>query len=99
MDDLQPNLQQLHAIIDGRVQGVGFRYFVSQHARSLGLQGWVRNTWDDKVEVTAEGVRPDLETLLGLLQSGPSSSHVSNVVVDWLPYSGKYKNFSVVSTA
>jgi acylphosphatase len=45
----------LHAIVEGRVQGVGFRYFVLEVAELLGIYGWVRNRWDDTVEVLAEG--------------------------------------------
>ncbi len=50
----------LHAWVEGRVQGVGFRYFVQDEAQSLGLSGWVRNVGDDKVEVWAEGKQADL---------------------------------------
>ena len=45
----------LHAIVSGRVQGVGFRYWVKEEAEALGLKGWVRNLRDGSVEVEAEG--------------------------------------------
>ena len=49
--------ERLHAIIEGRVQGVGFRYFVEEKAAALGVTGWVRNRWNRSVEVVAEGER------------------------------------------
>ena len=75
--------ERLHAIIRGRVQGVGFRYFVQENAIRLGLSGWVRNRWDGSVEVLAEGKRKDLEVFLGSLRRGPRSSNVTSVVPKW----------------
>lgn len=89
---------RLHAIIEGRVQGVGFRYFVLDSAESLGVTGWVRNRWDDTVEVTAEGERPDLEKLLKALQRGPSAAYVSQVKTDWEPATGEFSGFHVRGT-
>ncbi|TMD54260.1 MAG: acylphosphatase, partial [Chloroflexi bacterium] len=65
-------LEELHAYVHGRVQGVGFRYFVAQKAQSLGLRGYVRNEYDGSVEVLAQGPRPALEHLLTYLRRGPS---------------------------
>ena len=48
---------RLEAIVKGRVQGVGFRYHVTQHAREKDITGYVRNLWDGSVEVVAEGER------------------------------------------
>ena len=56
---------RLHAIIEGRVQGVGFRAFVIDKATDLGVTGWVRNSWGGSVEIMAEDDRPTLEKLLG----------------------------------
>lgn len=95
MFDTPSQLEQLHALVDGHVQGVGFRYFVAQHARSLCLTGWVRNTWDGQVEVTAEGKKTDLEILLEQLRSGPGNSYVASVKVDWLPATSKFTSFSI----
>jgi acylphosphatase len=61
----------LHAIVHGRVQGVGFRYFVLSHARSLRLVGTVRNLADGSVEVYAEGERAALAHLERDLRRGP----------------------------
>ncbi len=86
---------QLHAIVDGRVQGVGFRFFVKNAAEELGLTGWVRNKMDGRVEVLAEGSRADLDTLLDALRRGPRSAYVSEVKIDWNPASQIYQRFSV----
>ncbi len=86
---------QLHAIVDGRVQGVGFRFFVKNEAEDLHLTGWVRNKYDGRVEVLAEGPRYDLELFLARLQRGPSSAYVSEVKVDWNPASEIYKRFNI----
>jgi len=76
-------MQELHAWVIGRVQGVGFRYFVIENAVSLGLRGYVRNESNGDVEVLAQGTRPALERLLTLLRRGPSAAYVSEVRVSW----------------
>jgi acylphosphatase len=91
-------LARLHAVVEGRVQGVGFRYFVVENAQSLGVNGWVRNRWDDTVEVTAEGQRAVLEKLLAALRRGPRAAYVSNVQVDWQPATGEFKQFWITQT-
>ena len=73
----------LNLVVSGRVQGVGFRYFTVHRARAHGIAGWVKNRYDGKVEIEAEGVRGDLELFLAEIRSGPSSSHVTHVSEDW----------------
>jgi acylphosphatase len=87
--------QRLHTVIEGRVQGVGFRYFVLENALQLGLTGWVRNSWDGNVEVTAEGERSQLEKLLAMLYRGPRSSFVTAVHTEWQPAKGEFAGFHV----
>lgn len=86
-------------IVNGRVQGVGFRYFVKDTAQSLGLTGWVRNRWDDTVEVLAEGDRHKLEQLLAALKRGPRAAVVEDVQIEWLPYQGEFGGFNIKSTS
>lgn len=90
---------RLTATVEGRVQGVGFRYFVQQRAQALGLTGWVRNRWNGKVEVLAEGTRPQLEALLGALRQGPPAARVLGVQFEWQPASGEFGGFHVRRTA
>jgi acylphosphatase len=66
-------------LVSGMVQGVGFRWFVARHARSLGLNGYARNLADSRVEVVAEGPDEALSKLEQLLQSGPANARVSKV--------------------
>lgn len=69
----------LYVAVKGRVQGVGFRWFVRERARALGLTGWVRNTQDGAVEVLAVGNDDALQRLRSLLRSGPSGARVSDI--------------------
>jgi acylphosphatase len=73
----------LHALVRGRVQGVGFRWFVRERARQLGVRGWVRNRSDGAVEIEAEGDLARLEELRRSLAEGPAGAVVSSV--DELP--------------
>jgi acylphosphatase len=70
----------LHFLIQGRVQGVGFRWFVQREASELALRGWVRNTEDGHVEVVAAGEADDLAELRTSLRKGPRGSRVDRVV-------------------
>jgi acylphosphatase len=84
-----------HAVVTGRVQGVGFRYSAVRRARELGLSGTVSNRSDGSVEVDAEGGLQDLELLLAWLRRGPPGAHVRDVEVQWLPWSGRFRDFEV----
>jgi acylphosphatase len=66
-------------VVRGRVQGVGFRWFVEREARVLGVSGWVRNNPDGSVEVVAMGTPEQLLALRGKLYEGPRASRVDNV--------------------
>ena len=70
----------LHFLIQGRVQGVGFRWFVQREASELDLLGWVRNTEDGDVEVVAAGKPGDLDELRASLRKGPRGSRVDRLV-------------------
>ena len=70
----------LHFLIQGRVQGVGFRWFVHREASELELRGWVRNTEDGDVEVVAAGEEADLAELRASLRRGPRGSRVDRLV-------------------
>jgi acylphosphatase len=69
----------LHVRIAGRVQGVGFRWFVREEARRLGLSGWVTNLPGGEVEVKASGEGSSLERLRRALEVGPTGAHVREV--------------------
>ncbi len=69
------------AVVLGRVQGVGFRFFAERAARELGVRGWVRNRPDGSVEALAEGDEQALAKFLDRLRRGPLTSRVDRVEV------------------
>lgn len=84
-----------HFLIEGRVQGVGFRYFVMDKALALGLTGWARNTPDGRVEVMACGPRTALDELLKAVERGPTLAQVSHVSAEWQAADPSFKTFDV----
>ena len=83
-------------VVRGRVQGVGFRYFVLSRARLLGLQGWVRNLPDGTVEARAWGEDGALDSLHALLAEGPGHARVENVEVSPLGEASPGGEFGIV---
>ena len=76
------------ARVSGRVQGVGFRFFVRDRAADLGLTGSVQNLSNGSVRVDAEGTKEALTSLLEDLRQGPPAARVERVDVEWLPPQG-----------
>jgi acylphosphatase len=68
-------------LVRGRVQGVGFRWFVEREAHMLGITGWVRNNHDGSVELLAQGTRDQLSGLHSRLREGPRAARVDAVEV------------------
>jgi acylphosphatase len=79
MTSSEKSLQARRFLVRGRVQGVGFRWFVEREARLLGVAGWVRNNADGAVEVLAQGTREQLAGLRTRLQQGPRAARVDDV--------------------
>jgi acylphosphatase len=86
---------RLHAIVSGLVQGVNFRANTREHARQLGLSGWVRNRYDGTVETVAEGPRRALEQFAHYLRHGPPSAHVTDVKLEWSESRGEFAHFDL----
>jgi acylphosphatase len=72
-------MASLHLVVRGRVQGVGFRWFVRETARRVGLAGWVYNRPDGDVELAAEGDDESIELLRSAVRTGPSGADVQEV--------------------
>jgi acylphosphatase len=89
---------RLRVVVRGRVQGVGFRYYVLERARELDVVGIVRNLRDGGVEVIAEGSRGALEALLAALKVGPRAARVDSVDAVWLPATGEFTTFTIAPT-
>ncbi len=87
--------RQLRAIVQGRVQGVSFRYYTQQQALRNGLVGYVRNLPDGTVEVVAEGEVAALQALLLWLHRGPRMARVDEVQESWGEPTGQYRRFAV----
>lgn len=87
--------QRLNAIVYGRVQGVGFRFFVLQQAVAMGLTGWVRNMSDGMVEVLAEGDSASLQDFLAALHQGPDAAYVRDVKFHYSPATGEFRDFDI----
>jgi acylphosphatase len=83
-------------IVNGRVQGVGFRYFAIQAAGRAGVAGTVRNLPDGTVEAIAEGEQTAVAEFREALERGPSYSHVTRVDEIEMPPTGRYSDFEVV---
>ncbi|RRD30619.1 acylphosphatase [Actinomyces bowdenii] len=79
MADTAPRIRTIHALVSGRVQGVGFRFHCAQEAQDLGLVGEVRNLPDGDVEVLAQGPADDVARLVAWLYHGPDWASVSRV--------------------
>ncbi len=82
-------------IVEGRVQGVGFRNYAQRKALLLGLRGYVMNLRDGRVRVRAEGARGTIEELVRDLQKGSPLSQIVNVRVMWLPPTGRFASFGI----
>jgi acylphosphatase len=85
----------VHIVVEGVVQGVGFRWFVARQANMLGLRGYVQNKYNGTVEVEAEGERPQLEELVKQVSVGPRSAEVTNLELDWKDATHHFTHFQI----
>ena len=76
-------LSVVHVIISGKVQGIGYRWFVEKTAGDLGLNGWVKNLSNGDVEVAAEGDKEVLQEFLNSLKTGHPGACVKEIKADW----------------
>jgi acylphosphatase len=90
----RPGPVRLTAWARGRVQGVGFRWWVRSHALALGLTGWAENLTDGRVKVVAEGPRPVCAELLELLGGSDTPGRVDQLTHRWDDPSGELAGFS-----
>ena len=88
---------RLEATVRGRVQGVGFRYFVVRESRRLGLSGWVANEADGSVRLVAEGTADAIGQLEEAIRVGPAGAVVDGVSSVRMPSTGRFGDFGVRS--
>ncbi len=86
-----------HLIISGRVQGVGYRYYLTHKAQQFHLTGWVRNRLDGSVEAMLQGTPENIESLLLRAHRGPPQASVTGIAVS--EGSGNYTQFATLPTA
>lgn len=84
---------RLHVLIEGDVQGVGFRFAAQREAAALGLTGWVRNLPDGRVEAEFEGPRDALEAIRSWCDYGPRAARVKRVTETWSSGPARYNSF------
>ena len=85
-----------HLAITGRVQGVGYRFYMQRKARELGIAGWVRNRRDGSVEAVVHGEAEAVEAMVAWTRRGPASAVVAEVRVS--EGSGDYSGFETLPT-
>ncbi len=89
-----PKQTRAHAFISGKVQGVGYRYSTLNVARKLGLNGWVRNLPDNRVEAVFEGAAEVVEEMIRWCHLGPTGAVVEDVQVEYLEVEG-FQEFEI----
>ena len=76
-------MKQIHVFVTGRVQGVFFRISAQDKANKLNLTGWVKNIFNNAVEIIAEGSREELSKFTGWLQLGPPNATIDKISIEW----------------
>ena len=95
MSSQPENTLTVNMKITGKVQGVGFRYFVLRQAQELGITGWVSNKSNGAVEAFAQGEKADLEQFIAKVKEGPSFSRAEDVSLNWLNEAEQYFGFEI----
>jgi acylphosphatase len=91
----EKTLEGRRFLVRGRVQGVGFRWFVEREAHILGIAGWVRNNADGSVEVLAQGTRDQISGLRSRLGQGPRAARVDGVEESEVPPVSALSSFRI----
>ncbi len=82
-------------VLSGRVQGVGFRYFAEDQAQNYNIKGYVKNTYNNKVEVLCQGKQKELDLFILMLKKGPTFANVTEIKIDPVENPAKYEYFEV----
>jgi len=84
-----------HIYVSGNVQGVFYRYETKKHAELHGVNGWVRNLPDGRVECLFEGEREDVEKTIEFCRQGPPAAHIDDVDIQWEDWKGEFNDFQI----
>ena len=90
------NILTVNLTISGKVQGVGFRYFVLRQAQELGITGWVSNKPNGDVEALAQGEKEGLDHFIAKVKQGPAFSRVEDVNLEWVNEAEQYFSFEII---
>ncbi len=90
---------RVHVYVYGKVQGVFFRAETRNRALKNNVTGWVRNTFDNRVEAVFEGERKDVEKLLTFCRHGPTIANVTKINLNWENYLGTFNDFQIRKTS
>ena len=85
--------KRVKIILSGKVQNVGFRYFIKNNAQELNVKGYVKNKEDGTVEIVGEGEEKNIEALIKKCQQGPLRAQVDNVVISEEKTKKEYESF------
>ena len=96
MSSQPENTLTVNMKITGKVQGVGFRYFVLRQAQELGINGWVSNKSNGDVEALAQGEKADFEQFIAKVKEGTTFSRVDNVNLEWMDKGEQYFGFEII---
>ena len=86
---------RVHIFVSGIVQGVFFRAHTQETANRLSLTGWVRNIYDGRVEIIAEGTKENLLKLVAWCNQGPPNALIEDVIAQWQEATDEFKNFDI----
>jgi len=86
---------RVRIIVSGRVQGVGYRNNVFKQAKKIGVNGWVRNLGDGRVEAVFEGEKQEVERIINWAKKGPLFANISDFKIEWQEPKGEFNNFEV----
>jgi acylphosphatase len=88
-------MDRAEIIVNGFVQGVGFRYFILRNAEKLGLKGYTQNLYSGELLTVAEGERVFIEELFKIIRVGPSHADVSKASIKWSEYKNEFTHFEI----
>lgn len=87
---------EIHCVVTGNVQGVGYRDFIDTYAKEKELAGWIRNNVNGSVEVVLQGTPDDLKESIEFLNEGSILARVEGLAVDWRTPKELFDGFKVI---
>jgi len=89
---------EIHCVVKGKVQRVGYRDFVEAYTKEKGLFGWIRNNEDGSVEMVIQGTPDELKDCMEILNQGSILARVENLSVDWRTPEKQFNEFKIISS-